>query len=72
MMKAYPHDDDYVPGTWKALETQGGKSATFACPDCGLVGLLTDHEIGEDGAVNPSVACECGFHEWIKLEGWSP
>lgn len=43
------------------------------CPDCGG-GLLGDstHRIEENGDVNNSVVCPCGFHEFIKLEGWNP
>ncbi len=31
------------------------------------------HTIAPDGTVSPSVVCpvkDCGFHEFIKLEGW--
>lgn len=34
---------------------------------------ITDHNISNDGTVNPSVVCpvkDCGFHEHIKLEGY--
>lgn len=33
---------------------------------------LATHSIDEDGTVSPSVVCPygCGFHEFIKLEGW--
>lgn len=33
---------------------------------------LATHSIAEDGIVSPSVVCPygCGFHEFIKLEGW--
>lgn len=49
------------------------------CPK-GHIGVLRteptspeDHEILEDGTVNPSVECPepgCGFHEIVKLEQW--
>ena len=36
-------------------------------------GLISDHAIAEDGTVSPSVVCTqegCGWHEYIRLEGW--
>lgn len=35
---------------------------------------LRNHSVAADGAVNPSVVCltpGCGFHEIVRLEGWS-
>lgn len=40
-----------------------------------IVGSLSDHEITREGYIHPSVMCMtdgCDFHEFIKLEGWSP
>jgi hypothetical protein len=69
-----PKSDQYDPGTWKLLSLpEGKKSATFTCPNR-HTGSLEDHEILADGSVHPSVLCTfdgCGFHEFIKLEGWS-
>ena len=33
---------------------------------------LETHSISSDGTVSPSVVCPygCGFHEFVKLEGW--
>ena len=67
-------DDHHAPGTWKALRTSDGLTATFTCPN-GHMGSLSDHEILSDGSVHPSVLCTvdgCTFHEFIKLEGWQP
>lgn len=71
---SYPQNNDHKPGTWKGLQTLGGRKASFTCPNCGQLGSLSDHEIAEDGTVNPSVVCfnGCGFHDFIKLEGWQP
>ncbi len=69
---AYPFNFNYVPGSWKGLLTPKGRSATFTCPN-GHTCALDHHEIAADGAVTPSVVCPyegCGFHEFIKLEGW--
>lgn len=71
-MKSYPQNNDYLPGTWKGLKTIKGRSASFTCPN-GHIGTLSDHDIAEDGSVSPSVVCpyeNCGFHEFIRLEGW--
>lgn len=69
-MKSYPQSNDHLPGTWKALQIPNSKKATFTCPNCQQLGTLVDHDIADDGTVTPSVVCDCGFHEWIKLEGW--
>lgn len=32
-----------------------------------------DHTVGDDGTVRPSLVCPadgCGFHEFVKLDGW--
>ena len=61
-------------GQWwplRVLEgTSGHKSASFVCPKCGLKAYLTNHDIAEDGTVTPSVLCDCGFHDNLKLIGW--
>jgi hypothetical protein len=67
---SYPQNDEYLPGTWKVLNIGESNSATFVCPECCRLGTLIAHQIADDGTVSPSVECECGFHEWIKLEGW--
>lgn len=71
-----PHDDSEPrkPGTWKGLQTPDGRSASVCCPVCGVVAALTDHVIGKDGAVSPSLFCPkcgCTFHEHVTLEGWA-
>lgn len=73
-VKSYPQNNDYKPGTWKGLKTPEARSASFSCPTCGKLGTLSDHQIAADGTVTPSVVCsyDCGFHEWIMLEGWTP
>lgn len=66
------------PGTWKPIEEmespglESAPTATFACPKCGVVGTLDEHEIRGDGTVTPSVVCpnDCGFHDMVVLEGW--
>ena len=75
-MKKFLYSSDYLPGTWKGLKlSEGGRSASFSCPNCGQLGSLTNHEIHKDGLVTPSVVCPtegCTFHDYIQLEGWSP
>ncbi len=63
-------NNDYLPGTWKELKTSKGRSASLTCPDCGNTCVLTDHDIGSDGIVLPSVVCptnDCHFHKFVKL-----
>ena len=60
-------------GTWKQLHTDKGLSATFACPRCGTMGALQDHEISSDGQTDVSVQCtvkDCDFHDVVILQGW--
>lgn len=40
------------------------------CPQCGLHARLADHTMSPEGFVQPSVVCDCGFHEYIKLADW--
>jgi hypothetical protein len=61
-------------GTWWPLGHNNGRSASFCCPSCGLMGVLTEHEIGDRGSVTPSVVCpadDCDFHDYICLEDWA-
>jgi len=70
-MASYLRNNGHTPGSWKPLVDSGKMSASFACPKCGKVGLLIDHEISKEGVVTPSVVCITGdFHENITLEGW--
>ena len=46
---------------------------TIKCGN-GHIGSLIDHVVNENGDVHTSVVCgadECGFHEYVKLIGWS-
>lgn len=50
-----------------------GETIVMSCPECGAIGVLTDHKADSDGKVTPSVVCSrdgCGFHDYVKLEGW--
>lgn len=61
--------------TWKPLrKADGSRSALIVCRR-GHAGTITNHEIGIDGTVYPSVVCAtegCDFHEFIRLVGWVP
>ena len=61
-----------APGTWRIVFRDGRRTAILVCPGCGANGSLEDHEIADDGTVRPSVVCDCGHHEHIRLAGWSP
>lgn len=63
---------DY-PGRPEDLKRVGIK-AVICCP-AGHLGSLVSHTIADDGTLNPSLVCGregCGFHEWGRLEGWTP
>ena len=71
----YPQSNDFKPGTWKEwiFGPEQKRGAVFTCPICGNACSLSDHEIAADGTVSPSAVCpyDCGFHEFIKLDGWA-
>lgn len=69
--------DDDIPLTWRNYIDIGG-----IVLECSPVIVDTKnhflsihkHSIAQDGTVNPSVVCpvdKCGFHEFIRLEGWT-
>lgn len=61
------------PGEYRPATCDGVRSAVICCPSCGERGSLAgSHQVGADGTVTPSVVCDCGFHEFIRLEGWTP
>ena len=61
--------------TWQGLSKEDGtKTAWMRCPN-GHFGVLSGHEIAQDGKVTPSVQCPeegCRFHDNVILEGWAP
>ena len=59
-----------APGTWRRIRLDGEPTALFVCPNCGHRSALSTHTIKRDGEVTPSVVCDCGFHDWVKLTGW--
>ena len=62
-------------GCWKGGTSDGKRTALVACPKCGNIASLSDHEIDADGTVRPSLVCPfdpCKFHDHVKLEGWKP
>lgn len=64
-------DMDYAERA-RDLATVGVK-AVASCPN-GHSGSLRTHTILANGNVEPSYLClhaECGFHEWVWLEGWN-
>lgn len=67
---------------WKHARTAAGggtyshyDGACIECGGCGHGMALSKHEIAADGTVTPSVVCPyvgCGWHVFIRLEGWNP
>lgn len=58
--------------SWSPATVDGKKTALVRCGDCGG-GALLDHDIADDGKVSPSLGCPfCGWHVFIRLEGWMP
>ena len=66
-----PADDQFKPspGCWWPLLPNG---TLVTCPSCGATAAL-DHTVDDEGNVSPSLVCPadgCGFHEFVRLEGW--
>ena len=62
--------DQWRPGN----KGDGTRTATVRCPDCERWESSSGHEISADGTVRPSLDCgydDCGFHKWVRLEGWA-
>lgn len=77
-------DTEKGKGRWFIQETHADwRYVVLVCPVCGGSGTLVHlshpehggrHQIADDGTVSPSVVCalDCGFHEFVRLEGWTP
>jgi hypothetical protein len=64
-----------APAWWPLKKSDGSLTAWFRCPN-GHLGMLSAHQIAADGTVSLSVLCVhppegCGFHDYIKLLGWT-
>lgn len=60
-------------GVYRGGISEGKKTATMSCPDCGESASLSEHDIDEKGNVSPSVVCpnsDCNFHEHIQLKDY--
>lgn len=69
------------PLTWRPIVPHPERPATFA-HDIALVTCANGHEcvlsakvhaVAPDGTVSPSDVCPaqgCGFHEFVRLDGW--
>lgn len=83
VFKRVPHGPP-PPGCYAQWQKNGsGLFADCCCPN-GHLGSLRDsgfkarpgnHSVAPDGTVRPSYVCTepgCGFHQWVKLDGWVP
>jgi predicted RNA-binding Zn-ribbon protein involved in translation (DUF1610 family) len=63
----------YRPARYKVIRSDEKQTALMACPECGKVFSLRDHQIDPNGVVSPSVVCaaNCGFHDFVRLLNWS-
>ena len=81
-MQIIPHWNQNTvmpPGHWRMVNRVTDKPGTpvdvlkMSCPLCGVEGDLTEHSVGKDGAVTPSVDCpECDFHDHVRLDEPEP
>lgn len=70
-------DEDWAkacqPLTYRIAVWGDGRRVAYFFDTKGHGLALEKHAIADDGTVTPSVVCPiegCGFHEWVKLEGW--
>jgi hypothetical protein len=69
-------DEGRPSSRWWRTEYEDGSLVILSCPGCNAPMSLQSprqrgHDIAQDGTVSPSVGCpQCGYHEFIKLEGW--
>lgn len=58
-------------GRWRLGTLDGAPIVSLSCPSCGAFAPLSEtHEILATGEVRPSVLCDCGFHEHVRLLGY--
>jgi hypothetical protein len=78
-MLAFRHSskcDEDIPLTWRNYIDPGGTVLECSPVIVDIKGhflSIHKHSIAQDGTVSPSVVCpveKCGFHEFIRLEGW--
>jgi hypothetical protein len=70
-----PKSTEYKKGSWKPADNPD-ILCRVTCPGCGGTATLPfDLQKGwtanNKGEVNPSLSCDCGFHEFIELEDWN-
>ncbi len=61
------------PLSWRPIRQQDGPDTALVTCDKGHWGLICNHEIDPQGEVSPSLICvepTCGWHVWVRLEGW--
>lgn len=59
------------PQTYKPCRSENNRlTANIICPNCSTLLHLNPHKVEKDGTVSPSVVCDCGFHDYIKLNNW--
>lgn len=68
-----PVDTALLPGSWYLWRT--GKVRVFlSCPSCGGITLVSLDDVNDDGLLVSEFQCLrplCGFHDGVKLLGWS-
>ena len=53
---------------WKYVIRDEIPLIKIKCQECKGWGDLIDHAIDNDGIINPSVICDCGWHVMIALK----
>lgn len=58
------------PGTWCRGTLDGEAVVFLSCESCGRTGPLVEHKVDDDGIVEPSIVCDCGYHRFARLKHW--
>jgi hypothetical protein len=61
-----------TPGHWHRYDMGvGGIIVQYECPDCHRRTNVSKDVVSLGGVImGGSIRCGCGFHGYIKLEGW--
>lgn len=59
-------------GTYHSVATTAiQRTVRVACPSCAKAQDVTRHHITPEGVISPPLLCPCGFHDTIRLVGWT-
>lgn len=62
----------YRSPTWEFVVEPPGPPRLFVnCPDCSTILEIDGSYQSDRGVLDPCLVCECGYHEFVRLQGWT-